>query len=397
MVLKIALTCLVLAAPAFAVENARKGADTSIEKLSGQPQCIKDGVMDLSVVRKEIMAHIESLQVQGKPYGCYRSRKGGEPDLYAACDAAIIRTIMAEDLKTSLTDKQRKEWINYINSFASEGGVYGPALRGHSDLHANGMVIGALGPLGGKQKYIVRLYNDFDTVDKIGPWLENIDWRNLWGGSHLFWGGMHCYSLSSQCTQEWRKKAFEWLDANLDEQTGWWRKGIPHAMPNRPGIEGLGGGAHIWPIYQHHNHPFPYPKRTIDSILAMQRKNGCWLEPFSNYMNLDALYGLAYMKSQAPGYREKDIASAVTKYGKLVMEKYPSFIPSNPSLHNILSVVGILGLLNQMDPQTFRDSIKWTDIFSDIRLYQIEAVEVVNTDAILRTPRKREGKLVVIK
>jgi hypothetical protein len=385
MVLKIALTCLVLAAPAFGVENAKKKTGTSIEELSGRFQCIKDGIMDLSIVRKEIMAHIESLQVQGKPYGCYRSKKGTKPSLYATCDAAIIRTIMTEDLKTSLTDKQRREWINYINSFAGEDGVYGPALRGHSDLHANGMVIGALGPLGGKQKYPVHLYNDFNTADKIGPWLEKIDWKNLWGGSHLFWGGMHCFSFSSQCTEQWRKKTFEWLDANLDEQTGWWRKEVPHS---RPGIEGLGGGAHIWPIYQHHNHPFPYPKRVIDIILAMQGEKGSWLEPFSNYMNLDALYGLAHMKSQAPGYREKDIANAVTKYGKLVMEKYHHFISSNPNLHNVLSVVGTLGLLNRMEPETFRDSIKWTDIFSDICLYQTKAVEVVNADTILQTLRK---------
>jgi len=61
MVLKIALTCLVLAALAFGVENAKKKTDISIEEPSERFQCTKDGIMDLSIVRKEIMAHIEGL------------------------------------------------------------------------------------------------------------------------------------------------------------------------------------------------------------------------------------------------------------------------------------------------------------------------------------------------
>ena len=37
----------------------------------------------------------------------------------------------------------------------------------------------------------------------------------------------------------WRAAMFDWLDRNLDEQTGWWRKGI--AYPDRH--QALGGGS----------------------------------------------------------------------------------------------------------------------------------------------------------
>ena len=324
--------------------------------------------INLSDLRNEIANHITSLQVAGKPYGCYRLKKGGEAELYATCDVAIMRTIMGEDLTKSLTQDQRREWIDYINSFAQEDGVYKGGR--HSEQHRNGMVIGALGALGGRQLYPVSFYEEFDTVEEIGPWLEDIDWNRQWGASHLFWGGMHCYSMSNQCTDAWRKAVFDWLDANLDPDTGWWRKGVEHYDKNQP----LGGGAHIWPIYQQHDRPFPYPEKVIDSILSLQMENGSW-RAVGNYLDLDALYGLAYMRSLAPDHRPEDILKAVRKHGDLTIKNYKQFMAGEPDTHAVLAMVGILGLLQQFEPDRFTDTVKWTDIFSDIRLYNTKDVE----------------------
>jgi hypothetical protein len=324
--------------------------------------------MDLREVRQEVLAYTGTLQVSGQPYGCYRLKPEGEAELYATCDVAIMRTVMGEDLKRSLTTQQRQEWIGYINSFAQEDGVY----RGgrHSEQHRNGMVIGALGALGGQQRYRVRLYQEFGTIEKASTWLEGIDWSRQWAASHLFWGGMHCYSMSKDCLAAWREAVFAWLDANLDPESGWWRKGVAHSDRNQP----LGGGAHIWPMYQHHAQPFPYPERVIDQILALQKADGDWLG-FGNYLDLDALYGLAYMQSQAPGYRRQDVRSAVRVHGDLAHQCYRGFMQGKPDTHILLAAVGELGLLNQLDPERFHDIVRWTDIFSDVRLYDTATVE----------------------
>jgi len=324
--------------------------------------------LDLSRVRADVMRYVQSLQVQGKPYGCYRLRPGGESDIYATTDVAILRTVMGENLKTSLTPDQRRQWIDYINSFAREDGVY----RGgrHSDQHRNGMVIGALGALGGRQKHPVQLYREFDTVETVAAWLERIDWSRQWSASHLFWGGMHCYSMSAHCTPAWRKAVFDWLDANVDPATGWWRKGVKHSDRNQP----IGGGAHIWPMYQHHNRPFPCPEKAIDSILALQRPDGSWLG-FANYLDLDALYGLAYMRTLAPNHRAADIRAAVRKHGDLAIRSYPRYLGTKPDTHRLLAMVGEMGLLQQLNPERFTDAVTWTDIFSDKRLYDTRAVE----------------------
>jgi hypothetical protein len=334
----------------------------------GSNQALAETILDLSEVRKDIMAYIQTLHVDGQPYGCYSLKAGGKPDFYATCDVALMRTIMAEDLIKSLSPKQRTEWIDQINSFARPDGVYQSGR--HSRLHRNGMAIGALGAIGGQQKYPVQLYEAFDSIDEVVPWLKSINWSRQWGASHLFWGGMHCYSMSRKCTPEWRNTVFKWLDQNLDPKSGWWRKGVKHSDKNQP----LGGGAHIWPFYQHHRRPFPYPKQVIDSILTMQNQDGAWLG-FGNYLDLDALYGLAYMRSLAPKHRTKDIRQAVKKHGHLVCREYPHLMAQKPDAHQLLAMVGDLGLLNQLDPQRFHDKVKWTDIFSDNSLYNTKSVE----------------------
>lgn len=336
---------------------------------------------DLGAIRATLNAHLDSLRAPNAPYGHYQMKQGGRVELYAATDAAISRTVMGENLQQSLSPADRQAWISHINSFAQPDGTYTdlPESAGlwHSPEHRNGMVIGALGPLGGRQPRPVSLYDRFDTAAKIGPWLESVNWCQFWTGSHVFWGGMHCFSLSARCTQAWQAAAFAWLDANLDPVSGWWRKGVLHdGNAERQELEGLGGGCHIWPIYQHLGRAFPCPTQVIDSILNMQKPDGSWLN-FGNYMELDALYGLKYMGSLAPQHRRGDIAQAVERHGRLVAERWPAFLAGNPNQHMILALCGAFGLLQQHAPDTWRDSNTWSDIFSDPKLYQTRAVETL--------------------
>lgn len=336
--------------------------------------------VNLGSIRQEIYLTFEHWLDDGGPYGCYRRGVNQRSGLYASLDVALMRVIMGEDLQKTVSQEKRNEWINLINSYQDrKTGHYEDSL-GHSKLHANGMVVGALGALGGKMRYPVKLYDAFDEVEEIGPWLDSeIKWSNTWGESHLFWGGLHCYSFSKACTDEWLDAVFKWLDENADPETGWWRKGVKHANS----YEALGGFVHIVPIYEHHNRKFPYPEKVIDSVLAMQKPEGHWLESrhanYMTYMELDALYALAYMQKLVPEYRKDDIKEAVKRYSDLVRNTWPKrkvgLFYAHP--HHMLASVGIFGLLQQHLPEVWVDDRQWTDIFSDRELYQMDKIEVL--------------------
>ena len=358
------------------------GKSTLIPVIAGYPAFrIWQPTLALSEVRDQVNDHFRSLLIKDLPYGAYGTGVSDKTDLYASCDVAIARHIMGESLSETLRANQRQEWITYINTYQQpEDGSYTERYN-HSKLHANGMTIGALGVLGGRQKYPVKLYEAFDTAEKVGPWLEQINWAKQWGASHLFWGGIHCYSLSSTCEPAWLDYVFQWLNSNLDEQTGWWRKGTVYTDRHQP----LGGSVHILPIYQHHGRTFPYPERVIDSVLALQLPNGRWLnrakdrDQIMHYLELDALYALRYLGTLAPGYRKDDIMKAVNRYADLVYTYWNRSSPTWQKLHphRILSMVGTFGLLQKLLPHRFVDQVAWTDIFSDIQLYNTAAVEAV--------------------
>jgi hypothetical protein len=345
----------------------------------------------LTPVCRWILARCEALRDADGPYGAYRGGPGRRTDLYASADVALIRTIMGEDLRTTLDTERRRQWIDHINSFTRDGWAE-PELRdgsyvdtlGHSRLHANRMVIGALGALGGRQRLPVRLYEPFDTPAKAVAWLERtVDWRMQWPGSHRFLGGIHCFSLGSACTDAWRDAVFTWLDANLDPATGWWRRGVPHGDRNQP----LGGSVHILPIYQHHGRRFPLPERLIDSVLDLQLPAGHWNSGMDGggdhpvgYLEMDALYVYVFARGLAPDYRADEVARSVARYGDAVVaawDRVSGRAAAGWHPHQLLALVGILGLLNRLDPTRFPDDRRWTDIFSDPALFRVREVEAL--------------------
>lgn len=141
-------------------------------------------------------------------------------------------------------------------------------------------------------------------------------------------------------------------------------------------MDPLGGGAHIWPIYQHHGRRFPYPERLLDSILALQKPDGSWLA-FGNYLDMDALYGISYLRTLVPNHQRDAVRAAIAKHGQGLTEHWPKFMADQPDLHSLLGAVGSWGLLHQLAPSTYADTAKWSDIFSDRRLYETAAVEVL--------------------
>ncbi len=379
------------------------------------PACIciqKQDTFDLKALRTQASEYLESLRVKEGPYGVYREsaegdiyssvdvaeirehRRGNVEDLapeeqwrqegiglYPSLDAAIMRQIMGERLRETLAAEQRQQWTDYINSYLKKDPADGSYTDtyGHSPFHANGMVISALGAIGGKQVLPVKMYEQLNTAEKMVDFLENkINWANQWPESHLFWGGMLYFSFSKSCPEDWLPAVINWLNANADPATGKWRKGTVYTDEN----QWLGGMAHIIPLYDQHGLKYPYARQVIDQLLAMQLPNGRWLHRkwdfATNYLDLDALYIFKYMQSVEPEYRKEDVRAAINRYADFVIADYredpQKMFRQHP--HQVLAAISIFGLFQYFEPERFVDKkVKWSDIFSDPAFHLTAEVE----------------------
>ena len=332
-------------------------------------------MIDLAAMGREILDRMEARRVPGVGSGAYAAAPGGQRvDLYACVDVLHMLVVMGRDPSVALNPEEKVEWGGHIRSFQRPDGGFDGVFTTHSQYHALGMVIGALGPLGQPLEYRHGLFDELREVENVSAWLERIDWARQWQASHLFWGGMHCFSTSGQCSPEWKEAVVAWLDRELDPETGWWRRGVPHADRH----QAPGGSAHIVPIYQHAGRRFPCPEALLDSVLALQLPQGNWLAqegayPVS-YLDLDALYLLRFAAEQRPEHRPAEVRAAAERFGKYVIDLWQGdrerLFSEHP--HHVLGLVGSLGLLQQHLPDSFADERSWSDIFSDRRLYQTD-------------------------
>ncbi len=330
--------------------------------------------INLSLKREELIEIFESRKDTGGPHGCYRWLPGSRTNLYASLDTAIAYAVMGID-SNEIDENRKRGWVEHINSYIDDyrnDGTYKDIIPRHSPSHANGMVIGALGYLGGRQPLPVEFYKQFNTPEKIVKQLENIDWPCQWSSG--FWGGPMMYSTSRSCRREWIDAVINWLTDNLDSETGMWRKNTVPENKYQP----LGGFVHIYPIYELHQRPFPYADRVIDTVLAMQNDDGYWYDGDSfSYLDMDALYAFAAMLRQSDNRILAVRKSALKYYNYLESILYDKNAYDRITTHGLLCLSSTYGLLNQILPDIFIDSVEWSDIFSCRLLYSTNSVEAL--------------------
>lgn len=330
--------------------------------------------VDLSQKREVLISIFESRKDPGGPPGCYRWLPGSRTNLYASLDTAIAYAVMGIDVN-ELGEEKRLGWIEHINSYIDDykaDGTYKDVIPRHSPSHANGMVIGALGYLGGRQPFPVEFYKQFNTGEKVITWLENIDWPRQWTSG--FWGGPMMYSTSNKCTKDWINTVIDWLTDNLDSETGMWRKNTTPDNKYHP----LGGFVHIYPIYELHKKTFPYPEQVIDSVIKLQSEEGYWYEGDSfSYLDLDALYAYVAMLRLTDNNADSIRQSVLKYYSYLENILSEKSVYNNITSHGLLCLASTYGLLNQLLPDIFVDDVKWSDIFSSRMLCNTSQVEAL--------------------
>lgn len=285
--------------------------------------------LNIGEIRQRTLSYIESMHIKDTSYGIYKySKSQTKPVLYASIYAVLTRHLY-KDLD-NLTGKQRKEWINYIQSFQDEDGLFkDPAVENdiaansdwwgwrHLTLHA----IMALTCLGAIAKKRFTLVEPFKNKDFVIKWLENRDW------------GIDPATTSNQVQNyftilqyvrdfhgvEWAHKAietaYEWLDKHQDRDTGLWGTRFDTPLLLSHGVQ---TGYHIWLLYFYDNRQIQYVEKIIDSCLATQNELGGYGVPLNSSAcedidSIDPLIRLLFMNDGMTEYRKQDVYESLQR------------------------------------------------------------------------------------
>lgn len=280
---------------------------------------------DINEIMERTLNYIESMRIKKSPYGQYKySQSQTEPVLYASLYAALTRHLY-RDLD-ELSVKQREEWIDYIRSYQTDGGLFKDKVIEnelastadwwgwrHLTLHAI-MALTALGAVAEKR---FKLLEPFEDHKFVNVWLGSRNWRNDPAGVS---NEIQNYATLLQYArdfqgEEWAcdavKWILDWLDEKQDPKTGLWGNSFDN--PYRLS-QGVITSYHLWLLYFYDKRPIKYTDKIVDSILATQNSLGRFgVSPNSSACeDIDSIDPLVRLHFYTD-YRREDIKKALQK------------------------------------------------------------------------------------
>lgn len=246
------------------------------------PICINTGRMEgLGAVSEPSMnfedyvrfvkARLREYRVADGRYQRHILRTGheteGRADAYGTADAANILYTLGE---LPGEGEARRALSDGIKSFQDPlSGIFVDPT--HSDYHTTAHCIAALELFDLRPDHKLRFLAPLVAEPgNLETFLDQLDWMNPWQASHDGAGVAAALALSGEAGQDWFDRYFGWLDAEVDTETGWWRRGRMLPTSEYPGRFGnLAGSFHYHFNYYYFRRPLPYAERVIDSCLNL--------------------------------------------------------------------------------------------------------------------------------
>ncbi len=243
-------------------------------------------VDDPDAIRDGVLAHCESLRVEGEPYGRYVYSPLCKPTYWASAFVALTRYLFGD--LDSLSEDERRQWADYLAGGQDEAtGLYiDPVFRSeertspnHTDellfWHSTTFILTALDVLGGRPKLPIRACHDILTPDAMVRRIESLPWKltpwvvgnwtydigSLVGFDHVVTG--------DAANLEAMGAFFAWHEANQDPETGWW-----DIVGGFPVHHQQYGGYHTLMAYWMYDREVPRPEAMIDSSLSIGAPEG---------------------------------------------------------------------------------------------------------------------------
>jgi len=289
-----------------------------------------------NTLRERTLDFVQQMRLEGEPYGRYRYAPcQSAPALYSSCYAAMTRHLYGD--LDALTDRQRRQWIDYLQSFQDDDGlfrdraIYGQGWYQGEVLwcgpsHLSCHVIIALTCLGATAEKPMRWLDPFTAPGAIERWLAERDWVkdvDLTGNEVMNVGTLLQYARDFQANDEAGRTVetlLAWMETHhLNPETGLW--GDMDLSDPIQRSRSVQAAYHFWPLWTYDRKPIPHVERAADQVLATQNPLGGFgwgshngVEPFKSSAceDIDSIEPLCRFLGQTP-YRRDDILAALRR------------------------------------------------------------------------------------
>jgi hypothetical protein len=237
-------------------------------------------------IHKNASRFVENLQVKDAPAGRFLySLHGTAPILYASVYGALLYGLLSK--VDDLTVDDRQEWIDYINSFQCEDGLYRDPLV-ENDIaeridwwgwrHLSAHVVSALTALGGKTRCPFHFLSFLYIPGQAYRWISELPWNESpadVSNTVMNYGVLLQYErdvYSNEKASAALAELFEFLEKAICPETGLWGNAQPGDQQGHS--YAVQTSYHFWNLYFYDQHPIPYITKAIDSCLATQNNYG---------------------------------------------------------------------------------------------------------------------------
>jgi hypothetical protein len=203
--------------------------------------------------------------------------------------------------------------------------------------------VAALELLGARPMQPLRALDNLRTPEGIGDFLEGLHWsapRAAAGGGA---GVAGCFAVTGDVGPEWFQRYFDWLDAECDPATGFWRRGVKSDP-----IEALGGAYQFYTVYDRLRRPMPHPRSLVTACVELQRTDFLYKEDGPGWTELCAAFILDRAFRQS-GARYRSVVEAFEGLARVSAERmadepFREKLTENP--HKVAAILGLAALLS---------------------------------------------------
>lgn len=237
-------------------------------------------------IYKNVCRFVENTHAKGEPGGrFYYSPRGKTPILYASVYGALLYDLL--NRVEGLTLDERQEWVDYINGYQCEDGLYrDPSVE--NDVaesidwwgwrHLSAHVVSALTALGGRTRRPFYFLNFLYRSGYAYRWIRELPWSEASANvsnTVMNYGVLLQYERDIGKNEEAGAALIEiyrFLEEKLCPETGLW--GRPQPGDPKGIYEAVETSYHLWNLYFYDKRPIPYITKGIDSCLSTQNLFG---------------------------------------------------------------------------------------------------------------------------